>query len=211
MHILAACALLACGKDERGLEEPRGSPPTAPTAPAASPDEAPTPRDMALTWTVPDGWRPYPVEADSPMKAHFTPIDERTPAGDRQVVHVYVIQNLAAEGATADERFRDAEQKESEPFAEITEQHRQTRRVAGLELVLLEISGTMKELHKPPGAALELLENPGHRQITALVPAPDYPYRVVVFGPQDLVERVRDDFMILVDSLRLAEASTTKP
>jgi hypothetical protein len=182
------------------LATPSSTASAKPPSAAASGSAAPSSPRPELEWKAPEAWRFLGSPSMGSTKAHYYALEEATGGGPPEHVNVYVTQVATANGSTPGERVHDLVQHEGETFTRVTSKEVTTRDVSGHPLTVVELAGTRREA----ASENETVERPDRAQIAVLVPA-KVPYRIVIGGRRDLVERCRGSFFEFVDSLRLHE------
>jgi hypothetical protein len=189
-------------ESERRAAEPAADPPPA----AAAPEETPIPRKALapeISFKAPEAWRALPTSQGGPVAGDFVARE----GGPAEQVRVQVQRRAGAVGATPGARVASVETDERAGYAEVERQARQEYAVAGNRVVVLELEGVQKRLApSAPGATtLAFSETQAQASLVAIVETPGAPYRVFARGPAEGIREVREEFMNLVYSLRLAD------
>lgn len=180
---------------------PMPAPSSTSTARAATKDAGPPSKmkiasyggDFAeLSWTTPPGWRFLGAPSLGPVRAHFFALED----GDERV-DVYITHLVATRGATPEARLKDAIERESDGFARVESKDVTHRPWQKQTASVVEIHGVRRE----QGENGTVKELPGRTQLSVLIPTGGVPLRVGLDGRRDLVERVRDDFLMFTDAL----------
>jgi hypothetical protein len=146
------------------------------------------------------------------MKAHYQAYIENPHEKVPEVVELFVVHHEAARGDTPEAKVADAVKHEADAFVKVDAQKSESRLVNGRKIEILELHGTMREfVPVPPDYEKVVQARPHRAEITAFVPTLTYPYRVALHGRDDLVDRVRDDFFHLVDTLRIEDEQKPLP
>ncbi len=186
-------------KDDHGTAAPSASAPVASAAPPTRPMDG----REELAWTVPADWRFYGAPIMSAEKGHFVAYPQRGDGGYEQV-DIYVSLYRPTHGATPEEWADDALARETDVFSRVDKQSIDVRPLPdGRRAVLVEVRGVLRQSIPVSPREDKTVERPDRSRVIALVPTAGSPYRVVMYGRTELVERARDDFWSFVTSLHV--------
>jgi hypothetical protein len=150
-----------------------------------------------LTFTAPDGWRT--VETTSSMRvAQFALPHADGDAEDAELVVYY----FGGQGGTVDANIDRwiAQMQQPDGRASSAVAKRSARKVGGLDVTLLDLTGTYVA-EMAPGAAAHH-NNPNYRLRAGVILTAHGPYYVKLTGPQGTVSRWDTSFERFVDSFK---------
>ncbi|HEY3820316.1 MAG TPA: hypothetical protein VGL81_24295 [Polyangiaceae bacterium] len=163
---------------------PPNHPPIDPTSPHAtgpvSAEESP-----ALTWQTPAGWRSAP-NPNAMRLATFRPVTDSSDAPEISV---------ARAGGTTEANI----QRWLAQFDDTGAESRKVTKVHGLDVTVVEVSGTYMGGSMMPG--LQTLSHPGWTLVGAIVTTDGSPYFFKLLGPTTQVHAARGSFDALVASI----------
>jgi hypothetical protein len=205
---LAACALAGCVRRDKDDQAAKSAPSASATAQAPAPSGSVRVRTLPagptgenLTWEKPDDWRFYGAPVMGTMKGHFV-VYPGTFDGGFEQVDIYVSLYRPEKGATPEEWAAGAVARESDVFSHVDRSNVDVQTLGGLRAAIVLVKGTMREsIPVGPTHEYKTLELKDHARLIALVQTKGSPYRVVMTGRADLVERAHDDFLHFVGSL----------
>lgn len=197
------CFFLGCTPRAKGDHESGAPAASAASASSAAPATRPMDGREELAWTAPPAWRFYGAPIMSAEKGHFVAFPQRGDGGYEQV-DIYVSLYRPTRGATPEEWADDALSRETDVFSRIDKQSVDVKPLPdGLRAVLVDVRGVMRQSIPVSPREDKTVERPDRSRVVALVPTTGSPYRVVMYGRTELVERARDDFWQFVASLHV--------
>ena len=177
-------------------ELPAGHPPTGQTDPNSM---LPTPvmtEGAALTWTMPADWTNEPP-ANVMRQAQYRVAGS---GGDGQCVVYYFGAGQGGGPQANAERWADQfEQPDGRSSREVLVT--QTAEVAGMPVLMVEVTGTYKEGGMMMTGGPETV-NPGFMLKAAIVEGPDANWFFKFTGPEATVRENAEHFQALVDSIQ---------
>jgi hypothetical protein len=179
----------------------------APSANALVASAVPPTRPMDgredLAWTVPADWRFYGAPIMSTEKGHFVAFPQWGDGGYEQV-DIYVSLFRPTHGTTPEEWADDALARETDVFSRVDKQSVDVKPLPdGRRAVLVDVRGILRQSIPVSPREDKTVERPDRSRVIALVPTTGPPYRVVMYGRAELVERAREDFWQFVTSLHV--------
>jgi hypothetical protein len=153
----------------------------------------------SLTYSTPDGWRVQPP-ASSMRVAEFSLPRADGDAEDAQLVVYYFGGQGGSVEANLERWIGQIEQPDGKPSASVAK--KETRRVNGLALTLVDVSGTYVA-ETAPGATTRQ-NKPGFRLRAGVVETANGPYFIKLTGPSRTIGKWDRAFEQFVASLKFS-------
>jgi hypothetical protein len=137
-----------------------------------------------LTFKAPDMWQPRPAASTMRVAEFILPKVDGDPE-DGDVVVYYFGGQGGDVNANIDRWLGQMQQPDGTATAAVAK--RATRTVNGIELSLLEVTGTYVAELRP--GAIEHFNKPGFRMRTVVVPTARGPYFIKMLGPDKTIQK----------------------
>ena len=156
----------------------------------------------SLAYSAPDGWTPKAASSSMRVAEFVLPRAEGD-AEDGDLV-VYFFGGSGGSVEANIERWLGQVQRP----AGAPEPKRESRKVNGLAVTLLDVSGTYTAEVRP--GSTERHNKPGYRMRTAVIETPRGPYFVKLVGPAKTIERWNAAFGKFIESMQFRPAGAGK-
>ncbi|MDF1564448.1 MAG: hypothetical protein P1V51_15495 [Deltaproteobacteria bacterium] len=165
----------------------------------AAPSAAAGQGAMALTWTLPEGWKETPP-ANAMRRAQF---EVEGKGGKAECVVFYFGPGQGGDPLSNARRWADQfQQPDGKPSSEVMKTG--SRKAGEIEITTVEVTGTYANTMM--GGAPEA----NQMLLGAVAMGPDAPWFFKFTGPQETVEGARAGFEALLDSLKAGAAAAEK-
>jgi hypothetical protein len=151
-----------------------------------------------LTFTAPDGWRPGPP-ASSMRIAELTLPRAPGDSEDAQLIVYYFGGSGGSVDANINRWVAQMHQADGRPSSAVAK--KETRRVNGLSVSLVDVTGTYVAETSPGSASHH--NKPGFRLRAGVVETPKGPYFIKLTGPEKTVARWDAAFGQFIASLKM--------